>query len=84
FAPGFVDPCAADHIAEGSATRAANCAAAGRPTGYNYAYAQSLVIRSGGNPDLKAEESRSFTAGVTLQPVPELMISSDFYDIKVD
>jgi outer membrane receptor protein involved in Fe transport len=83
FAPGFIDPCAADHLGEGSATRAANCTAAGRPTGYNYAYQQSLVIRSGGNPNLKAEESRSFTAGVTLQPVPDLLISSDFYDIQV-
>ncbi|WP_426264185.1 TonB-dependent receptor domain-containing protein [Sphingomonas sp. PWP1-2] len=84
FAPGFIDPCAADHIAEGSANRAANCAAAGRPAGYNYAYNQSLVYRSGGNPDLKAEESRSITAGVVLQPVRDLVLSVDYYDIKVD
>lgn len=84
FAPGFIDPCAADHIAEGSANRAANCAAAGRPTGYNYAYNQSLVYRSGGNPNLKAEESRSITAGVVLQPVRDLVMTVDYYDIKVD
>lgn len=84
FAPGFIDPCAADHIAEGSANRAANCAAAGRPAGYNYAYNQSLVYRSGGNPNLNAEESRSITAGVVLQPVRDLVLSVDYYDIKVD
>lgn len=84
FAPGFVDPCAADHINEGSGTRAANCAAAGRPTDFNYAYVQSLSYRSGGNPNLKSEDSRSITAGVVLQPVPELVISSDYYDIVVN
>ena len=72
FAPGFVDPCSADHLAEGSATRAANCTAAGRPTGYNYAYVQSLVYRSGGNPNLQAEQSRSITAGVIVQPIRDL------------
>lgn len=84
FAPGFIDPCAADHIAEGSANRAANCAAAGRPAGYNYSYNQSLVTRSGGNPDLKAEESRSITAGVILQPVRDLLLTVDYYDIEVN
>jgi outer membrane receptor protein involved in Fe transport len=84
FAPGFIDPCAADHIAEGSATRAANCAAAGRPSNFNYAYASSLLIKSGGNPDLKAEESRSITAGAVFQPAPALLLSADYYDIVVN
>jgi outer membrane receptor protein involved in Fe transport len=84
FAPGFIDPCAADHIAEGSANRAANCAAAGRPSNFNYAYASSLLIRSGGNPDLKSEESRSITAGAVFQPVPALLLSADYYDIEVN
>ncbi|MDB5712977.1 MAG: hypothetical protein JWO15_374 [Sphingomonadales bacterium] len=84
FAPQFIDPCSADHLGEGSASRAANCAAAGRPANYNYAYVQSLVIRSGGNPDLKSEDSRSITAGIILQPVRDLLITADYYDIKVN
>ena len=33
FAPGFADPCSSINIGTGSANRAANCAAAGRPGG---------------------------------------------------
>jgi outer membrane receptor protein involved in Fe transport len=35
FAPGFGDPCSSINIGTGSANRAANCAAAGRPGGTN-------------------------------------------------
>ena len=33
FAPAFGDPCSSANLAQGSANRAANCAAAGRPGG---------------------------------------------------
>jgi outer membrane receptor protein involved in Fe transport len=33
FAPAFADPCSSANLAQGSANRAANCAAAGRPGG---------------------------------------------------
>lgn len=79
------DPCASDHIGEGTANRVKNCAAAGIPTDFNYAYDQSLEIRSGGNPNLKAETSNSITFGGILQPrfVPGLTLSVDYYNIKV-
>ena len=85
FAPNFSDPCAARQIGQGSAFRAANCAAAGIPTSYDYIYQQSLQIVSGGNPDLAAEKSDSFTYGVVLQPTatPGLSLSVDYYNIKV-
>lgn len=93
FAPGFADPCSARNLATGSSTRAANCAAAGRPGGsssaagtYDYVYSSSLEIVSGGNPNLRSEKSDSITLGGYIQPrfVPGLSISSDYYDITVN
>jgi outer membrane receptor protein involved in Fe transport len=80
-----VDPCSARNIATGTANRAANCAAAGIPTSFDYVYQQTLEIRSGGNPDLREEKSDSYTAGFVFTPsfVPGLSISSDYYDITV-
>ncbi|RYD19599.1 MAG: TonB-dependent receptor, partial [Lysobacteraceae bacterium] len=85
FAPGFSDPCAARQIGQGSQFRAANCAAAGIPTTYDYIYQQSLEIVSGGNRDLAAEKSDSYTYGVVFQPTatPGLSLSVDYYNIKV-
>lgn len=85
FAPGFGDPCSARNLATGSANRVANCNAAGRPAGYDYVYASSLEISSGGNPNLTEETSDSFTGGILLQPsfIPGLSLSADYYDITV-
>lgn len=85
FAPNFTDPCSAINIASGTQFRAANCAAAGVPAAYDYRYAQSLEIVSGGNPDLAVEKSDSYTYGGVFQPrfVPGLTLSVDYYNIKV-
>lgn len=86
FAPAFNDPCSARNINTGSSTRAANCAAAGRPAGYDFVYQQSLEIVSGGNPALKEEKGTSFTVGAIFEPrfVPGLSVSVDYYDLTVD
>ncbi|KQM91474.1 hypothetical protein ASE70_15440 [Sphingomonas sp. Leaf22] len=86
FAPGFADPCSADNLARGTQFRAANCLAAGIPNSYNYAYAQSLEITSGGNPNLNVETSDSWTYGGVYRPsyVPGLSLSVDYYNIAVD
>lgn len=83
FAPGFVDPCSSRNIGTGSNTRAANCLAAGVPVAYDYVYQSSLEVLSGGNPNLKAETSRSITVGGVFQPsfVPGFSLSVDYYDI---
>lgn len=85
FAPGFTDPCSARNLATGSSNRAANCRAAGIPAAYDFVYLQSLEIRSGGNPDLRAETGDSYTVGGIIQPrfIPGLSISADYYDITV-
>jgi len=80
------DPCSARNLAGGTQFRAANCAAAGIPTTYDYVYAQTLEILSGGNPDLNVEKSDSYTYGVVFQPkvTPGLTLSVDYYNIKVN
>jgi outer membrane receptor protein involved in Fe transport len=81
------DPCDANFINTGTATRPANCAAAGVPNGFQNteARAATLEILSGGNPDLKQEKSRSITFGAVIQPrfVPGLTLTVDYYDIKI-
>lgn len=86
FAPGFGDPCSAINIASGTQFRQANCAAAGIPSTYDFRYAQSLEIVSGGNPNLFVETSDSYTYGLVLQPrfVPGLTVSVDYYNISVN
>lgn len=86
FAPAPNDPCSERNLATGSATRVANCNAAGRPAGYDFVYTSSLEIVSGGNPNLQEETSDSYTAGILLEPrfVPGLSVSADFYDITVN
>jgi outer membrane receptor protein involved in Fe transport len=81
-----VDPCSARNIGTGSQFRAANCAAAGIPASYDYVYTESLDLVSGGNPNLKAEKSNSYTYGVILEPrwIPGLSLSVDYYNIKVN
>ena len=86
YTPAPNDPCSTRNINTGSATRAANCAAAGRPDGYDYVYTASLEIQSGGNANLRAEESNALTLGGVFQPsfVPGLAVSVDYYDITVN
>jgi outer membrane receptor protein involved in Fe transport len=85
FAGNFNDPCSTRNIGTGSATRAANCAAAGRPANYDFAYTASLAIVSGGNPSLKEETSDSFTAGLVFKPAGWGFTGSiDYFDIDID
>jgi outer membrane receptor protein involved in Fe transport len=86
FTPAPNDPCSARNIGTGSATRTANCRAAGIPASYDYVYTASLELVSGGNPLLREESSDSLTVGAVIQPrfVPGLSISVDYYNIKVN
>lgn len=86
FAPNFVDPCSARNIGTGSANRAANCAAAGAPAGYDFVYVASLETVQGGNPSLFEEKSDSWTFGGIFQPrfIPGLSLSVDYYKITVN
>ena len=49
-------------------------------------YTSGIAGVSGGNPNLRPEESESFTFSTVLQPrfVPGLTLSLDYYDIRID
>ena len=40
-------------------------------------------IRSGGNPEIKPEKSKTFSAGVVFEPVKSLTVSLDYFQIKL-
>lgn len=79
------DPCSSERIGAGSATREANCLAAGVPGQFRIAYATSFAYLAGGNPDLHEERSDSLTFGVVAQPrfLAGLSLAADYHDIKV-
>ncbi|MBW6526260.1 TonB-dependent receptor [Sphingomonas sp. RHCKR7] len=91
----FSDPCYVENRNAGTSTRAANCVAlvsglGADPatfTAANNPDAASLIngARSG-NPGLKEETARTWTAGTVLRPrfLPGLTISADWYDIRLD
>lgn len=90
----FVDPCYLENRNSGTASRAANCVAlvtslGGDPaafTGANNPDAASLINgQRSGNPALKEETARTWTAGTVLRPgfFPGLSIAADWYDIRL-
>ena len=83
---GFYDPCAYNYINSGTATRAANCAALGVPANYHDPLAAEFrLLNTVGNADLRAETSKSWTAGVVLtpRPLPGLTVSIDWWSIDI-
>jgi iron complex outermembrane receptor protein len=82
------DPCDHNFIGQGTdpAQRAANCAAAGIPTGFtSNAVNASVIGTSSGNTALQSEVAFSKTFGVVLRPqfIPKLNISADYIDIAL-
>lgn len=92
------DPCDPVFIGEGTQFRAANCqatlAAAGLTPAQILAFnpendptaTASLPGFSGGNPSLREETARTWTAGVVIRPgfIPGLIASFDWWDIKLN
>ncbi len=62
----------------GSANGTGACVSGGNP--YNLQY--SLGRGVAGNPDLKPEKSRSFTAGMIFQPTRWFSLTADYYNVK--
>jgi outer membrane receptor protein involved in Fe transport len=89
FAPGFVDPCSPNQLAN-NPNRPANCLA---QVGGNAAIlagipnvTQSLPVISGSNPNLTEETAKSLTIGGVFTPrfIPGFSLSVDYYKIKVE
>ncbi|AZG36782.1 MULTISPECIES: TonB-dependent receptor domain-containing protein [Shewanella] len=67
--------------------RQANCTALGIPAGFDADYDdKTLEGLSGGNRELKAEESKSYTLGVVYQPdyIDGLSITTDYWNIEIE
>ena len=91
FSPGtfsgafILDPCDATRRTL-SPNRAENCAALGIPATFTDPRAgETKDVRSGGNPALREETSKSWTAGVVLTPamIPGLSASVDWFKIDI-
>lgn len=79
------DPC--DSRYKQSGTRVTNCAALGIPDQFtSVATGSSIEGRSGGNRNLKAEESDSYTVGFVYQPewVEDVTLTLDYWSIEID
>lgn len=89
-----IDPCSAENITQGTSSREANCRADlaryGVTVGSTYDFEDPLTAQffgaAGGNPDLQAETSDSWTAGVVLQPrfIPNFTLTADYWNIKIE
>jgi len=90
------DPCGIDQVGSGSQYRQANCNSILTGLGITPSTFDpvnnpispansSLLGTSGGNPRLREETARSWTAGMVLRPrfLPNLLISADWYDIRI-
>jgi len=82
----IADPCDVLFI-DNNPNRAANCAAAGVPVGFQNSPARegTTGFLAGGNPLLVEEEGRSYTVDAVFTPrlLPGFAISIDYYDIEV-
>ena len=90
----FSDPCYVGNRGNGTSSRAANCVAlitalGGNPSTFTAANNPDATIfipgTVGGNPDLREEVARTWTAGVVLRPsfIPNLSLAVDWYDIRL-
>lgn len=93
FLNGLLDPCGQRNIT-GNPNRVANCAAGGVPTTQTFNGTtepftnvpnSGISGNSGGNPDLEAEKSTSWTVGGIIRPrfLPGLVVAIDYYDIAL-
>jgi outer membrane receptor protein involved in Fe transport len=91
------DPCDPTNVGEGSSFRAANCLATLQALGLtpqeiadfspatDAEQSTSQPGLVGGNPNLREETARTWTAGGVLRPrfIPGLTVSADWYNIKL-
>ena len=78
------DPC--DVNFNQSATRQTNCAALGIPSDAEINPVATIELLTGGNENLKEEESTSITAGVVYQPsfIEGLSFTMDWWKVEID
>lgn len=86
------DPCSQsvlDSLVAGGSpiaqNRITNCRADGIPEGFQDPLTARFPGTSGGNPGLREEKARTWTAGAVIQPrfIPGLTLSGDYYSIRI-
>jgi len=77
----YADPCW-DYGLSSNSTLKANCAADGIPADFNSDTQSNAIV--GGNPELKPEESESFTAGIVYSGIENFTVALDYFDIKIE
>lgn len=84
-----VDPCTPQELGHGTQYRAANCAASlaavGAVIGPDLQTGFNVAGRQTGNPNLRAETARTWTAGVVVRPrfLPGFTLSFDWYNLDL-
>ncbi len=83
----ITDPCSVKQLKNGRdpGVRTANCQALGIPAGWTSSNAATIQGISGSNQDLKAENGRTWTAGMVLTPefLSGFGITLDYWNIKL-
>lgn len=82
--PDLADPCdvnASNFTGSGSA-QAGRCASDGVPAGFTQPNTQ-IRTTVGGNPDVQPEESEGYNFGVIVNPIENLSLYFDYYDIEI-
>ncbi|MBH1642747.1 TonB-dependent receptor [Stenotrophomonas maltophilia] len=80
-----LDPCSNWSTLPADSVIRANCQAAGVPTNFRQ-LGNTILPTTGGNPDLKPEDARTFTAGFVWTPgfAPGLTLTADYYRIRIE
>lgn len=83
--PDLADPCdvnASNFTGSAGGVQTGQCATDGVPTGFTQPNTQ-IRTTVGGNPDTQPEESESFNFGVIVNPLDNLTVYLDFYDVEI-
>ncbi len=89
FDSAIDDPCSVNSALPRNITNdpavAANCAAQGAPSGSTSQPDDQLPVITSGNPDLKAEKSKSWVLGAVYSPgfIPRFSIEANWYKIDI-
>jgi outer membrane receptor protein involved in Fe transport len=86
------DPCDVNYLQNGNQYRTGNCQTllsglgVANPSTYTDSRTTNIPGFQGGNPDLKEETAKTWTAGIVLQPsfIPHLVLTADWYNINID
>jgi outer membrane receptor protein involved in Fe transport len=83
--PDLADPCdvnASNFTGGAGGVQSGRCATDGVPTGFTQPNTQ-IRTTVGGNPNTQPEESESFNFGVIVNPLENLTVYVDYYDVEI-